>query len=149
MLQTGAISQQEYEDAKNTKVTFVPKEDNNSKALHFVFYIKDYLEQKYGSDFDTQGLSVTTTLDYEMQKDIQDIAKKYIADYIKNGERTNKSLDISKLNTGVVVLDTQTGQILSMVGSRDYNDPNIDGKYNIATALRQPGSSIKPILTYF
>jgi 1A family penicillin-binding protein len=146
MLQTGAISQQEYEDAKNAKVTFVPKEDNNSKALHFVFYIKDYLEQKYGSDFDTQGLSVTTTLDYEMQKDIQDIAKKYIADYIKNGERTNKSLDISKLNTGVVVLDTQTGQILSMVGSRDYNDPNIDGKYNIATALRQPGSSIKPIV---
>jgi 1A family penicillin-binding protein len=144
MLETGAISQKEYNEAKNTKVTFVPKEDNNSKALHFVFYIKDYLAQKYGQDFDTQGLSVTTTLDYDIQKQIQEIAKKYIADYIKRNN--SKALDISKLNTSVVVLDTNTGQVLGMLGSRDYSDPNIDGKFNVATALRQPGSSIKPIV---
>lgn len=144
MLQTGAISQKDYDDAKATTVTFVPKEDNASKAHHFVFYVRDYLQKKYGQDFDTMGMSVTTTLDYDIQKEVQDIAKKYVADYVKRNN--TKALDISKLNTGVVILDTETGQILAMVGSRDYNDPDIDGKFNIATALRQPGSSIKPIV---
>jgi membrane peptidoglycan carboxypeptidase len=55
-------------------------------------------------------------------------------------------VDNTKLNTAVVVLDSNTGQILGMIGSRDYNDPAIDGKYNVATALRQPGSAIKPIV---
>ncbi len=146
MFETGAIDWEEMEKAKGVKVDFVKKEDNNSKALHFVFYIRDYLEKKYGADFLTQGLSVTTTLDYEVQKEIQTIAKDYIAQYIKTGERLTRGIDNTKLNTGVVVLDTSTGQILAMVGSRDYNDPAIDGKYNIATALRQPGSSIKPIV---
>ncbi len=146
MYETGAISEKELESAKLVKVAFVKKEDNNSKALHFVFYIRDYLEKQYGPEFLTQGLSVTTTLDYEIQKEIQDVAKNYIAQYIKAGERLTKGINNSKLNTSVVVLDTETGQILAMVGSRDYNDPNIDGKYNVATALRQPGSSIKPIV---
>jgi 1A family penicillin-binding protein len=146
MLDTGAITQKEYDEAKQVKVEFVKKEDNASKAHHFVFYVRDYLEKQYGADFLTQGLSVRTTLDYDIQKEIQDIAKKYIADYIKSGERITRGVDNAKLNTGVVVLDTETGQVIAMIGSRDYNDPNIDGKYNIATALRQPGSSIKPIV---
>jgi 1A family penicillin-binding protein len=146
MLETGVLDEKTYSEAKKTQVTFVPKDDNASKAHHFVFYVRDYLEKKYGQDFLTEGLSVKTTLDYEIQKEVQDISKKYIDNYIKTGERTNKSLDISKLNTGTVVLDPGTGQIIAMIGSRDYNDPNIDGKYNIATALRQPGSSIKPIV---
>lgn len=146
MFETGVISEKELEDAKQIKVAFVKKEDNNSKALHFVFYIRDYLEDKYGPDFSTQGLSVTTTLDYDVQKEIETISKNYITQYIKTGERLTRNIDNSKLNTAVVVLDTNTGQILGMVGSRDYNDPNIDGKYNVATALRQPGSSIKPIV---
>lgn len=146
MYATGAISWSEYEEAKNVKVEFVKKADNASKAHHFVFYVRDYLEKTYGPDFLTEGLAVTTTLDYEIQKEVQDMATKYITSYIKNGERITKNLDNSKLNTGVVILDTNTGQILGMIGSRDYSDPNIDGKYNIATALRQPGSAIKPII---
>ncbi len=146
MLDTGVLSTKELEDAKLTKVVFVKKDDNASKAHHFVFFIKDYLEKKYGSDFLTAGLSVKTTLDYEIQREIEGIAKTYITNYIKAGERKTKGLDISTLNTGVVVLDTETGQVVAMIGSRDYSDPKIDGKYNIATALRQPGSSIKPIV---
>lgn len=145
MYETGVVNQEELEEAKKTKVEFIKKDDNASRAHHFVFYVREYLEKKYGPDFLTQGLSVKTTLDADIQRDTEEIAKKYIADYIKNGERTNKKLDISTLNTGIVVLDTDTGQILTMVGSRDYTDEKIDGKYNIATALRQPGSSIKPI----
>jgi penicillin-binding protein 1C len=145
MLITKTINQKEYDEAVATKVTFIKKEDNASKAHHFVFFIRDYLQKTYGEDFEIKGYSVITTLDYEMQKEIEDIAKVYIPDYIKKNSRKGGP-DISKLNVGVVALDAPTGQILAMLGSRDYNDPDIDGKYNIATALRQPGSSIKPLV---
>jgi penicillin-binding protein 1C len=144
MLETKNITQTEYNEAIKAKITFVKKEDNVSKAHHFVFFIKDYLEKKYGSDFATQGLRVTTTLDYELQKEIEVIAKNYITNYIKNNN--SRKYPIATLNTAVVVLDAKTGQVLSMLGSRDYSDETIDGKYNVATALRQPGSSIKPIV---
>lgn len=146
MYETGAINAEQLAEAEKTKVEFVKKDDNSSKAHHFVFFIRDYLEKTYGEDFLTQGLSVTTTLDYESQKEIENIARKYVADYIKTGERRTSGVNLTTLNTGIVVLDTNTGQILAMIGSRDYSDDKIDGKYNIATALRQPGSSIKPIV---
>lgn len=146
MFETGVISQEEYTKALNEKVEFVKKDDNNSKAHHFVFYVKDILEKTYGPDFLTQGYSVKTTLDFEMQKELELVAKTYITNYIKKGEGRTKGVDISTLNTGTVVLDAKTGQILTMIGSRDYFDDKIDGKYNIATAQRQPGSSIKPLV---
>lgn len=146
MLETGVIDQQTYNTALEEKVEFVKKDDNASKAHHFVFYVKDILEKKYGADFLTQGYSVKTTLDFSLQKDLEDISKKYITNYIAKTGGRSKGLDINGLNTGVVVLDANTGQIVGMVGSRDYFDPKIDGKYNIATALRQPGSSIKPLV---
>lgn len=145
MLITGQVTQEEYDLAKTEKVVFIKKEDNASKAHHFVFFIKDYLAKKYGDDFDTKGLSVITTLDADIQKDVEDMSKKYIASYIKRNQ-TRSGPDLSKLNTAFVVLDAKTGQILAMVGSRDYNDATIDGNFNVATALRQPGSSIKPIV---
>lgn len=145
MLTTGAINQAEHDAAQVEKVVFVKKEDNASRAHHFVFFVKDYLTKKYGEDFETKGLSVITTLDADMQKDIEETAKKYVANYIKT-HQTKKGPDISKLNTAMVVLDAPTGQILAMLGSRNYNDETLDGKFNVATALRQPGSSIKPIV---
>lgn len=146
MLETGQINQEEYTRARQEKITFVKKEDNNSKAYHFVFYIKDYLQKKFGDNFDTLGLSVTTTLDYDLQKDVEELAKNYINNYIAVQQKKNKKVNLSQTNTAVVVLDAKTDQILSMIGSRDYNDEKIDGKFNVATALRQPGSSIKPIV---
>ncbi len=145
MLETGVVSENDVAVAKNSKVVFVSKSDNASKAHHFVFYIKDYLEKKYGPDFDTQGLSIKTTLDSDIQTKTEEIAKNYITEYItKYGK--SKAFNLTTLNTGIVILGGDNAQILAMVGSRDYNDPAIDGKYNIATALRQPGSSIKPII---
>jgi membrane peptidoglycan carboxypeptidase len=146
MFETGQINSEELERSKNEKVIFVKKEDNNSKAYHFVFFIKDYLEKKYGPEFNTMGLSVKTSLDYELQKELEVLAKNYINNYIAVQQKKNRKVDLSKTNTAVVVLDAKTGQILSMLGSRDYNDEKIDGKFNVATALRQPGSSIKPIV---
>lgn len=112
----------------------------NQDALavpHFVFWVKDLLSEKYGEDVvEGGGLRVTTTLDLEMQKRVQEI----VSQEVDKAE----AKDIS--NGAAVVVDPETGQVLAMVGSRGYFSDKTDGKFNVATqALRQPGSSIKPI----
>ena len=107
------------------------------KAPHFVFYVKQRLIERYGEKVVEQGgLKVTTTLDLKLQ----DIAQKSVADEIY----AVKHLKIT--NGAVVAIDPNTGQILSMVGSKDWSDPNYDGKYNVTLATRQPGSTIKPVV---
>ena len=138
MLDQGYITQAQYDQAKAEVVVFHPMQEGNGKALHFVEYIRQYLESKYGVDMVTNGgLKVTTTLDW----DLQQVAEKTIHD---NALKNEKDYDAS--NSGLVAIDPKTGQILSMVGSRDYYDRKIDGSFNIATAGRQPGSSFKPIV---
>ncbi len=106
------------------------------KAPHFVFYVRQLLEEKFGESIVEQGgLKVTTSLDLNLQEE----AEKIVAEEIDKV----KHLKIS--NGSAVVEDVNNGQILAMVGSRGWNDPGVDGKFNVATALRQPGSTIKPI----
>ena len=132
------ISQAEYDAAKNEVVVFVPQATLGIRAPHFVFFIKDYLEQKYGSEMvEKGGLKVITTLDYDLQAKGEEIAKE--------GALQNEK-DWNGKNTSIVALDPKTGQILTMIGSRDYFDKDIDGNFNVATASRQPGSSFKPFI---
>lgn len=138
MKEIGFITEQEHEQAKNEEVVFVPQEMGGIKAPHFVFFIEEYLEKKYGAEAVAQGgLRVTTTLDYELQEKAEKI--------VKEGALQNEK-DWGGSNAGLVAIDPKTGQILTMVGSRDYFDEAIDGNYNIATAQRQPGSSFKPFI---
>ena len=138
MLELNFISQKEYDDAKNEIVNFVPQATIGIKAPHFVFFIKDYLEQKYGSEIvEKGGLDVITTLDYGLQEKGEEI--------VREGALKNEK-DWGGSNAGLVAIDPKTGQILAMVGSRDYFDKAIDGNYNIAIANRQPGSSFKPFI---
>lgn len=137
-LELGLITQEQFESAKAEVVTWKPQQSTGIKAPHFVFYIKDYLEDRYGVDMvESGGLKVISTLDY----DLQEIAEKAVEDYTI-GE--HKQLD--KLNAGFVAMDPKTGQILVMVGSRNYFDKDIDGNFNVTTARRQPGSSFKPYM---
>ncbi len=137
MLEEHFITNEEYQSAKEEVVTFLPYSDRSIKAPHFVFYIREFLEEKYGTDaVYNGGLSVVTTLDWRMQSAGEEIIKKFA---LKNEN------DFNAENAALVAIDPKTGQILAMVGSRDYFDEKIDGKYNIATALRQPGSTFKPI----
>ncbi len=138
MLQNSYIDQPTYESAQAEVVTFNVDASNSIKAPHFVFYILDYLEQKYGKEvMETEGLTIKTTLDFEMQKK----AEEAIAAYAEsNKTRYNAS------NSALVAIDPTTGQILSMVGSKDYFSKEIDGAFNVATAPRQPGSSFKPFV---
>ncbi len=138
MLELKFITQAEYDIAKNQIVNFAPQATTGIKAPHFVFFIKDYLEQKYGSELvEKGGLKVTTSLDYDLQEKGEQI--------VKDGALENEKNWNGK-NAGLVAIDPKTGQILTMVGSRNYFDKQIDGNFNITTASRQPGSSFKPFI---
>ena len=152
MLNLAYLTQEEYEQAKNEKVVFSAKGDESLKAPHFVVYIKNYLAEKYGEDFVEQGgLKVITTLDYNLQQKAETLVKKY-------AEENEKKF--SAYNAGLVGLDPKTGQILVMVGSRDWAGESrpqgclaglnckFEPKPNV-TAYgkgRQPGSAFKPFV---
>jgi penicillin-binding protein 1C len=107
------------------------------QAPHFVFWVKDQLVGTYGEDeVDGGGLKVTTSLDLDMQNRVQQI--------VGGGIDKVEKLGIS--NGAALVMDPTDGEVLAMVGSRDYNSTKTDGKFNVVTqGLRQPGSAIKPV----
>ncbi|MCX6755821.1 MAG: penicillin-binding protein [Candidatus Nomurabacteria bacterium] len=132
------ITDDEYKKAIEEKVEFLPTQPLHIAAPHFVFYIKDYIEKKYGTEaIENGGLKVITTLDFDLEQKTEQIALAHALDNEKNWNGKNAA---------VVIIDPKTGQILSMVGSRNYFDKSIDGNFNVATAERQPGSSFKPIV---
>lgn len=135
MLKAGFINSSKAEELKNISV-IIQNDRLNIVAPHFVFYLKDFLLQKYGlTDFYRQGLTVTTTLDLPSQFFAEKVVKEEV-------DKVNK-LRIS--NGAALIVGVKDGDILAMVGSKDYFATDIDGKFNVTTALRQPGSSIKPI----
>jgi len=135
----GFITDAEYETALAVKVTFLPKESQGIQAPHFVALIKEYLADKYGElAVEENGYKVTTTLDYELQKKAEDVIAQYGPDVEKNFEAKNM---------GLVAIDPKTGQVLAMVGSRDYFDVANQGNFNVTLdPNRQPGSTIKPFV---
>ncbi|MBI5134560.1 MAG: PBP1A family penicillin-binding protein [Candidatus Taylorbacteria bacterium] len=139
MVEVGYISEEEYEAARKEKVAFQAQEESGIKAPHFVFFVKDYLEGILGEGFlEEAGYKVVTTLDIDLQEKAQDL--------VKATARSNQE-NFDAENAALVALDPKTGDILSMVGSRDYFDKEIDGKFNVATSPnRQPGSTMKPII---
>jgi membrane peptidoglycan carboxypeptidase len=139
MREDGYISALQETDAKKElpKVEFA-KESESLRAPHFIAYIKDQLIERFGSKVvDAGGLKVTTTLDWKLQEKAQTIVK----------EEVTKAKNLKVSNGAAVVLDPKTGEILVMVGSKDYTATDSSGfKYNVVTqGLRQPGSTIKPI----
>ncbi|MDD3614423.1 MAG: PBP1A family penicillin-binding protein [Candidatus Pacebacteria bacterium] len=135
MLDLGFITQEEYDAALAEKIKFAYRIEKIN-APHFVMFIKQYLENKYGADYvENAGLKVITTLDW----DLQQIAEKTVYEGAKRNEELYKGK-----NAALVAQDPKTGQILAMVGSRDYFDTDVDGNFNVITGHRQPGSSFKP-----
>jgi 1A family penicillin-binding protein len=146
------ITREEAEKAKKEQIVFA-KPNQSIKAPHFVMYVKDYLESKYGEDFiKEKGLRVYTTLNW----DFQQIAEKVV----KEGVEKNKVFNEN--NGALVAIDPKTGEILSMVGSADWFGkpypegcdltPEVDCLFdpmvNVATYKlgRQPGSAFKPFV---
>lgn len=130
------ITRQDEEKALKEMETFsftVPK--LAITAPHFVFYVRKLVEEEYGVKLLDQGIRIKTTL----SRDVQQNAEKIV------NEEILKLKDFNVGNGAAVVLDSQSGEVLAMVGSYDYNDDQY-GKFNAAAeALRQPGSTLKPI----
>jgi len=106
-------------------------------APHFVMYIKDLLVKKYGLLLvEKGGLSIITSLNLKTQNMAQDIVK----------QEVDNNAYLNLTNGAALITNPKNGDILAMVGSKDYDDPN-GGNVNVTTSLRQPGSSIK-LVTY-
>lgn len=136
MYEHGYITADERDQAKQATVQFQPQKSSSITAPHFVFYVEQYLEQKYGPDaLESNSWKVTTTLDADLQLHAEEIVQAGIVD---DEKKFNAS------NAGLIAIDPQTGQVLAMVGSRNYFDTQIDGNFNVTLASRQPGSAFKP-----
>ena len=136
MQSLGFITKEQRDSAYNQSLVF-KQPQTPIYAPHFVMYVKDLLVEKYGLLLvEKGGLSVTTTLDLKLQKTSEDIVREEVAN--------NSYLNLT--NGATLITNPKNGDILAMVGSKDYNDP-VGGNVNVTTSLRQPGSSIK-IVTY-
>ncbi len=139
MNEEGYISEEQKKNAQAEPLNLSRKYTEVKTAPHFVLqYVKESLVDQFGEQtVDTGGLKVITTLDYDKQM----AAEKAVNEYGKVLQ------DAGANNMGLVALDPKTSQIVAMIGSRDFNDKEIDGEYNVTVrSRRQPGSSIKPII---
>lgn len=130
------ISSEEKEEALKEELVFSPPQ-TPLYAPHFVMYIKDLLIKKYGLPMvEKGGLYVTTTLDLKTQDMVQQIVTSEV----------EKNAYLNLTNGAAIVTNPNNGDILAMVGSKNYSEID-SGNFNVVTALRQPGSSIK-VVTY-
>lgn len=148
MAEYGLATKEAVMQAKRQLVFAMPRQ--SILAPHFVMFIREYLDDKYGADFvENGGLKVITSLDWNLQEQAEKI--------VKEGADKNESL-VKAANASLVAIDPKTGEILTMVGSRDYwgkpipdsCNPGINCRFdphvNIATRERQPGSAFKPFV---
>lgn len=135
MVEDKYITQKQEQEAINT-VIFFAKPRTALHAPHFVMYIKNLLEQQFGPRLLEQGgLRITTSLDITLQEKIEDIVQAHI----------NSLSHLRVGNGAALVTNPKTGEILAMIGSKNYFDLNIEGNVNVTTSLRQPGSAIKVV----
>lgn len=135
MVKDGYIDQSQSDQAAITKLEFIsPKIQIN--APHFVMYVRDLLVDQYGEEMVSHGgLKVTTSLDLDLQKKAENVLNQELG-------------RLSGMNVGngsILITRPNSGEILAMVGSRNYFDVSHDGQVNLTTSLRQPGSSIKVV----
>lgn len=140
MFQLGHINEKQFKDAGEYKFSFAPQA-TSIKAPHFVIAVQDYLVKKYGFEtLEKGGLGVITTLDWNLQEAAEDI--------VERGVERNTKLYNGR-NGALFAEDPKTGQVLAMVGSKDYFDVENEGNFNVAMqGLRQPGSAFKPFAYY-
>jgi penicillin-binding protein 1C len=138
MLENGFINQDEYDTALSEEVKFLERNTTGIRAPHFSMFVKEYLDQKYGENaVEENGYKVITTLDYNYQEKAEKVVSSFAP---------TLSSSFNASNTAMVAINPKNGDILTMVGSRNYFDKEIQGNFNITTALRQPGSTFKPFV---
>ena len=138
MLRHNFITREEYREARKEEVYFQSQDTFSIRAPHFVFFVKERLEKEHGAGLkNLEGQRIKTTIDADIQEEIEEMVQDFVT--------TDLQKQFGVTNVASVVLSAKTGEILSMVGSRDFFDDTVDGRVNIITSLRQPGSTFKPI----
>lgn len=139
MLEDEYITFEQYKEAVINWIWYkFTRSKENIKAPHFVFYVKEYLEEKYGADVVSKwGLKIHTTLDYNLQQKAEEIV-------IKQTELNINKFNAS--NAALVTIDNINGSIVTMVWSKDYFDEENKWNVNIITSKLQPGSTFKPFV---
>jgi membrane peptidoglycan carboxypeptidase len=135
MAKHGFLTQAEADLTKFVDVQLQPSSPP-FEAPHFVLYVADYLRQTVGEDALLHGgLVVKTTLDLDLNKRAQELLEQHLSENEANTDAHNGA---------VMIIEPSTGDILAMVGSRDYFRDDIQGQVNNALAIRSPGSTLKP-----
>lgn len=140
MVEQNYITQEKADGAKavDTLKKLMPKKIGEIRAPHFVTYVRSELLEKYGQrQVEEGGLKVITTLDWDKQQIAEEEVRKGVED---RGEKYGFT------NSALVAIDPKNGQVVSMVGSKDFFDQEHDGQVNVTIRPRQPGSSFKPIV---
>lgn len=136
MVEAGYLTQAEADAAWAEPLSYVPLKFD-LKAPHFTLLVRQQLEQMLGPEALYQaGLNVYTTLDPQLQAEAERIVK----------EQVGALADRNVSNGALVSMRPQTGEVLALVGSADFANPEIDGQVNMALAPRQPGSATKPFV---
>jgi len=140
MVKQGYLTADEARLAKDEQLQFASTAFP-IEAPHFVFYVWNLLEQKYGPEVLYSGLTITTTLDLDLTRAAEAIVRRRLRQIAadRDGPAHNAT------GAALVALDPHTGQVLALLGSPDYFDAPNSGAINMAIAPRQPGSAIKPI----
>lgn len=137
MLEENYITTTQYQEAIAEEFQF-PSIQHNITYPHWVWYVENYVSQKYGSQrLKTGGLRVYTTLNPALQDTAQNMVRQHVDTYRYSRNMTNAA---------IVTIDPNNGHILAMVGGYDYYDKAHDGEVNVITSYRQPGSTMKPFI---
>jgi 1A family penicillin-binding protein len=136
MARTEVVAPQQADAAMRAPLKLAPANATSTReAPHFVTYVLQAIEDRFGTEaLFREGLQITTSLDLDLQHAAEDAARRHIAD-IRGRNATNAAL---------VAIQPASGEVLAMLGSVNFDDPSIDGQVNVALALRQPGSTLKP-----
>lgn len=136
MYKHGDITELQYSTAITDGVTFASPA-MPIEAPHFVMYVREQLEQVFGREYlETKGLNIVTTLDLDWQKQAEDVVK-----------QNEARMAYDKANSvGLLAMEPTSGEIIAMVGNKDYFSQDDASTFNMTTALRQPGSAFKPIV---
>ncbi|MBA2448584.1 MAG: PBP1A family penicillin-binding protein, partial [Chloroflexi bacterium] len=136
MVRHGFVSEQEAREARQAELRYQPRK-RVFLAPHWVMYVRDLVEAKYGSKLLYQGgLKIYTSLDLDLQNRMEEVAR--------SNSEVLAQRDAN--NTSITVMNPKTGELLAVVGSMDYWNVEIEGQVNVASSQRQPGSTIKPLV---
>jgi penicillin-binding protein 1B len=144
MVETGWVSAEEAETAKSEKLTLIPDgKFDESAARHFVDYLKRELAGRNISDSEGPNLEIQTTLDLDLQEAANVAVKNYLSKLDRVFSRRAKRTGGGRPEAALIAIDPHTGEILAMVGGRDYASSQLN---RVTDARRQPGSVFKPIV---